>query len=83
LVRGGHGGWLALHGRRLSKSKPKDANNAFDAALGLDPLSDWVACRGEGRAPPAPGQKPASSAGLPPDPAWRELCASARKRTEN
>lgn len=82
-VRGAHGGWLALHGRRLAKSKPKEANKAFDAALGLDPLSGWVACRGEDPGLLTPGQKPAPSVGLPSDPAWRELCASARKRTEN
>ncbi len=81
-VRGAHGGWLALHGRGLAPKEPEKANSAFDAALGLDPLSEWVACQGRGRRPAAPGQKPRPAPPKPEDPAWEALCASVRKPTE-
>ncbi|MEZ4221898.1 MAG: hypothetical protein R3B13_13275 [Polyangiaceae bacterium] len=78
-----HGGWLALRGREQAAKGEKGAATSFDTALGLDPLSEWVACKGLGRFPAAPGQKSPPAPVFSGDPAWEALCASARKPTEN
>ena len=46
-IRGTHGGWFALEGRRFREDGAEsDARTTLDHALGLDPLSEEVACEG-------------------------------------
>jgi hypothetical protein len=71
-VRAPHGGWFALEGRRLKKGGANaEALSAQAHSLGLDPLSEDVACEGE----------PGASAGtgtMPSDPNRRNLCEAVR-----
>jgi hypothetical protein len=72
-VRGAHGGWFALEGRQLLEDGAKsEALTAEYHALGLDPLSEEVACE---------GQLEASTRGAPPwpsNPDRRKLCEAVR-----
>jgi hypothetical protein len=71
-LRSAHGGWLALSSRLLrSQGRAAEAALASEHALGLDPLSEDVACEGAVR-------PPGGSAPLPNDPARRTLCESSR-----
>jgi len=56
-IRGAHGGWLALEGRRQREDgAPADGKATQDHSLGLDPLSEAVACEGQVASPgAAPG----------------------------
>ena len=47
-IRGAHGGWLALEGRRQREDgAAADARATQDHSRGLDPLSEAVACEGQ------------------------------------
>jgi len=66
-VRGAHGGWLALEGRRQKEDGGiADALTTQGHSLGLDPLSEEVACEGQ----------PDKS--TPNDPNRRTLCEAVR-----
>ncbi len=83
-LRGGHGGWFALHGRRQVDAGDKSAaERAFRLSLALDPLSEDAACEGYFSVPTAPGAEPGPPAPLPRDPARRALCEAARKSPQN
>jgi hypothetical protein len=70
-IRGAHGGWFALEGRRLSEDgQSAESVTTQGHALGLDPLSEEVAC--EGRA------SEVGASTLPSDPNRRKLCEAAR-----
>jgi hypothetical protein len=70
-IRGPHGGWFALEGRRLSEDGAgAEASMTQGHALGLDPLSEEVACEGQ------PSKGGAST--FPSDPNRRKLCEAAR-----
>jgi predicted Zn-dependent protease len=74
-----HGPWFALHGRLLREAGDRErAEEAFRTGIGVDPLSEDVACEGERES----GGATTGSAGpkLPEDPARRELCRAVRAR---
>jgi hypothetical protein len=72
-VRAPHGGWFALEGRRLKKGgATAEALTAQAHSLGLDPLSEDVACEGE------PGTNGAAVI-WPSDPNRRKLCEAVRR----
>jgi hypothetical protein len=71
-VRAPHGGWFALEGRRLKKGgSTAEAQTTQRHSLGLDPLSEDVACEGE------TGTK-AGTETWPSDPNRRKLCEAVR-----
>ncbi len=72
-----HGAWFALHGRFLKEDgEVEAAEAAFWHGLGLDPLSEDVACEGQVEALAGQKGKVAVS-----DPARKALCAAARRRS--
>ncbi|HEX6272091.1 MAG TPA: hypothetical protein VFZ53_03595, partial [Polyangiaceae bacterium] len=73
-VRSAHGGWLALDGRRSSADgAAAEARATLDHALGLDPLSEEVACEGH----PTPAS-PATTPAPPANPDKKRLCDAVR-----
>src|SRR5690606_18261148 len=85
-IDGIHGSWLALRGRWVDASPEpagKDAGAAgaaptaeqlWEHALAVDPLSVDVACEGYPRHMPLPSREPP----LPNDPTRRALCEHVR-----
>jgi hypothetical protein len=76
-VRGAHGGWFALDGRRQREDGASaDALTTLEHALGLDPLSEEVACEGQ------PSKKTAAPT-WPTNPDRRKLCEAVRAPNTN
>jgi hypothetical protein len=72
-VRGAHGGWMALEGRRLREDgSATEAATTLEHALGLDPLTEEVAC--EGRPERSSGGDPQAA----PAPQKKRLCDAVR-----
>jgi hypothetical protein len=72
-IRSAHGGWLALEGRRLAEQgKALESASTLEHALGMDPLSEAVACEG--------AREPSSVASgkSPGRPDKRRLCETVR-----
>jgi hypothetical protein len=70
-VRGPHGGWFALEGRRLLEDGARgDSVTTQWHSLGLDPLSEEVACEGR--------EARSGASSLPSEPDRRKLCEAAR-----
>jgi len=73
-IRGTHGGWFALEGRRFREDGAEsDARTTLDHALGLDPLSEEVACEGY---PEVPSHTSAPT--FPSEPDKKRLCEAQR-----
>ncbi len=76
-VRGAHGGWFALEGRRQKEDGASaDALTTGEHALGLDPLSEEVACEGQ-------RSKKTAAPVWPTEPERRKLCEAVRAATTN
>lgn len=83
-LRGAHGGWFALHGRRLAAGGDRGAaDRFFRLGVALDPLAPEVACEGQAPVPAPPGVARPAPPPLPRDAARRALCEAARKAPQN
>jgi hypothetical protein len=72
-VRGAHGGWFALEGRRTKEDGAvAEARITLDHSLGLDPLSEEVACEGY------PVASHITAPTSPSDPDKKRLCEAVR-----
>jgi hypothetical protein len=73
-VRGPHGGWLALDGRRQREGgRTAEAGATLDHALGLDPLSEEAACEGHSER-----SSPIAAPTSPSEPDKKQLCDAVR-----
>jgi hypothetical protein len=70
-VRAAHGGWLALEGRRQHEDGALEGLTTQGHALGLDPLTEEVACEGQQSKKTAPV--------WPTNPDRRKLCEAVRE----